>query len=336
MHETYIVAQTRDGVVIVDQHAAHERLVYERMKAALEAGGVARQILLLPEVVELDPAEAERVLARADELARFGLVIEPSAPARCWCARRRPCSARPTSPALVRDIADDLAEGTRRCRWSERLMHVSSTMACHGSVRAGRRLTAGGDERAAAPDGGDAQFRPVQPRPPDLRRTEARRHRAAVRAAVKRGDHAQKAEEHRARGGGGSRIVIRPPFQFPKPSGARTLGLCLLRRPERRASASLRRARASEVSPSLSVWRIEEASGTARSERRAEPGGVAAPDLADAAEPERLDILAQQRAGLGAVSTNSANCAPRDSASMPSAPVPANRSMTRASSTGSP
>ncbi|MFY8141648.1 MAG: DNA mismatch repair protein MutL, partial [Caulobacter sp.] len=80
VHETYVVAQTRDGIVIVDQHAAHERLVYERMKHEMEAGGVTRQTLLLPEVVELDPAEAERVIARADELAALGLVIEPFGP----------------------------------------------------------------------------------------------------------------------------------------------------------------------------------------------------------------------------------------------------------------
>src|SRR5512137_1814328 len=72
LHETYIVAQTRDGLVIVDQHAAHERLVYERMKAEMADGGVARQALLLPEVVELDPAEAERVAAKAEELAALG------------------------------------------------------------------------------------------------------------------------------------------------------------------------------------------------------------------------------------------------------------------------
>ncbi|PMV16155.1 DNA mismatch repair protein MutL, partial [Pseudomonas sp. GW704-F2] len=76
-HETYIVAQTRDGMVIVDQHAAHERLVYERMKAEMAEGAVARQALLLPEVVELDPAEAERIIARAEELAELGLIVEP-------------------------------------------------------------------------------------------------------------------------------------------------------------------------------------------------------------------------------------------------------------------
>ena len=87
VHETYIVAQTRDGIVIVDQHAAHERLVYERMKTEMADGGVARQALLLPEVVELDPAEAERVLARADELAALGLVVEPFGPGAVAGAR---------------------------------------------------------------------------------------------------------------------------------------------------------------------------------------------------------------------------------------------------------
>src|SRR5262249_56932031 len=80
VHEAFIVAQTRAGIVIVDQHAAHERIVYERMKAALEKTGVARQILLIPEIVELDEADVERVIARADELARYGLVLEAFGP----------------------------------------------------------------------------------------------------------------------------------------------------------------------------------------------------------------------------------------------------------------
>ncbi|HEX4183257.1 MAG TPA: DNA mismatch repair endonuclease MutL [Caulobacteraceae bacterium] len=142
VHETYIVAQTRDGVVIVDQHAAHERLVYERMKAELEAGGVARQALLLPEVVELDPAEAERVLERADELARFGLVIESFGPGAVL-VRETPALLGETDAAgLIRDIADDLAENGAALALGERLQAVCSTMACHGSVRAGRRLSA--------------------------------------------------------------------------------------------------------------------------------------------------------------------------------------------------
>ena len=142
VHETYIVAQTRDGVVIVDQHAAHERLVYERMKVELEAGGVARQALLLPEVVELDPAEADRVLERAEELAGLGLVIESFGPGAVL-VRETPALLGDTDAAgLIRDIADDLAENGAALALGERLQAVCSTMACHGSVRAGRRLSA--------------------------------------------------------------------------------------------------------------------------------------------------------------------------------------------------
>jgi DNA mismatch repair protein MutL len=142
LHETYIVAQTRDGIVIVDQHAAHERLVYERMKAEMKEGGVARQALLLPEVVELDPAEAERVAGRAEELAALGLVLEPFGPGAVL-VREVPALLGETDAAgLVRDIADDLAENGQALALKERLEAVCSTMACHGSVRAGRRLTA--------------------------------------------------------------------------------------------------------------------------------------------------------------------------------------------------
>ncbi|HEX3918007.1 MAG TPA: DNA mismatch repair endonuclease MutL [Caulobacteraceae bacterium] len=142
LHETYIVAQTRDGVVIVDQHAAHERLVYERMKEGMAAGGVPRQALLMPQVVELDPAEAERVAARADELADLGLVLEPFGPGAVL-VRETPAALGDTDAAgLVRDIADDLAENGAALALKERLEHVAATMACHGSVRAGRRLTA--------------------------------------------------------------------------------------------------------------------------------------------------------------------------------------------------
>jgi DNA mismatch repair protein MutL len=142
VHETYIVAQTRDGIVVVDQHAAHERLVYERMKAEMEAGGVARQALLLPEVVDLDPAEAERVIAKADELAALGLVVEPFGPGAVL-VRETPALLGETDAAgLIRDIADDLAENGAALALGERLQAVCSTMACHGSVRAGRRLSA--------------------------------------------------------------------------------------------------------------------------------------------------------------------------------------------------
>ena len=142
LHETYIVAQTRDGVVIVDQHAAHERLVYERMKEGMAAGAVPTQALLMPQVVELDPAEAERVADRADELADLGLVLEAFGPGAVL-VRETPAALGETDVAgLVRDIADDLAENGAALALKERLEHVAGTMACHHSVRAGRRLTA--------------------------------------------------------------------------------------------------------------------------------------------------------------------------------------------------
>ena len=140
VHETYIVSQTRDGMVIVDQHAAHERLVYERMKGEMAAGGVARQTLLLPEVVDLDPAEAERVVARAEELASLGLVIESFGPGAVLVRETPALLGKTDAAGLIRDIADDLAENGAALALKERLEEVCSTMACHGSVRAGRRL----------------------------------------------------------------------------------------------------------------------------------------------------------------------------------------------------
>jgi DNA mismatch repair protein MutL len=142
LHETYVVAQTRDGIVIVDQHAAHERLIYERLKTEIDGGAVARQALLVPEVVELDPADAERVLCRADELAELGLVLDPFG-AGAILVRETPALLGETdAQGLVRDIADDLAENGQALALKERLAEVCSTMACHGSVRAGRRLSA--------------------------------------------------------------------------------------------------------------------------------------------------------------------------------------------------
>ncbi|MDP1913310.1 DNA mismatch repair endonuclease MutL [Brevundimonas sp.] len=142
LHGTYIVAQTRDGLVVVDQHAAHERLVYERMKVQMAAGSVTRQALLAPEVVELDPAEAERVSSRADELAQLGLIVEPFG-AGALLVRETPALLGDTDvQGLIRDIADDLAEHGAALALSERLGEVCGTMACHGSVRAGRVLSA--------------------------------------------------------------------------------------------------------------------------------------------------------------------------------------------------
>ncbi len=142
LHETYIVAQTTDGIVIVDQHAAHERLVYERLKTALASGGVKRQGLLLPEVVELDEAAAARICARADELEALGLILEPFGEGAVVVRETPAMLGRVDVQELVRDLADDLTVWGDAISLSENLNAVAATLACHGSVRAGRRLNA--------------------------------------------------------------------------------------------------------------------------------------------------------------------------------------------------
>ena len=142
LHETYVIAQTADGIVIVDQHAAHERLVYERMKHALEAGGIARQPLLIPEIVELDPAEVDRVVARANELAELGLVVEAFGPDAVMVRETPAMLGQADMKALIRDLADDIAETGSALSLKERLEEIAGTLACHTSVRAGRRLSA--------------------------------------------------------------------------------------------------------------------------------------------------------------------------------------------------
>jgi DNA mismatch repair protein MutL len=141
LHETYVIAQTSDGIVIVDQHAAHERLVYERMKKAMAERGVARQILLIPEVVELDEAEAERLTARAGELSELGFVLEAFGEGAVVVREVPAIFGKLDVAGLVRDLADDLSELDEALSLKERLEHVCGTIACHGSVRAGRRLT---------------------------------------------------------------------------------------------------------------------------------------------------------------------------------------------------
>ena len=140
VHATYVVAQTADGIVIVDQHAAHERLVYETMKRQLAERGVARQILLIPEVVELDQPAAERLGARAGELAELGLVIEPFGPGAVVVREVPALLGEANVQGLLRDLADELAELGEALVLRERLEAVCATMACHGSVRAGRHL----------------------------------------------------------------------------------------------------------------------------------------------------------------------------------------------------
>ena len=140
IHETYIVAQTEDGLVIVDQHAAHERLVYERMKEALARHGVPRQILLIPEIVDLPAEDVDRLAERAGELAEFGLVLEAFGAGAVIVRETPSMLGAIDSAALVRDLADEIAEWERTATVKDRLDRVASTMACHGSVRAGRVL----------------------------------------------------------------------------------------------------------------------------------------------------------------------------------------------------
>jgi DNA mismatch repair protein MutL len=140
IHETYIVSQTRDGLIVVDQHAAHERIVYERLKASLERNGVQRQILLIPEIVELDEATVEQLVDRAEELATFGLAIESFGPGAVAVRETPSLLGKANGAGLLRDLAEHMAEWDEALPLERRLMHVAATMACHGSVRAGRRL----------------------------------------------------------------------------------------------------------------------------------------------------------------------------------------------------
>jgi DNA mismatch repair protein MutL len=144
VQDTFIIAETEDALVIVDQHAAHERLVYERLKRAYANGGIARQLLLIPEVIELDAEAASRLCAAAPALENLGLVIEHFGAASIVVREMPSLLGNCNVKGLLGDLADQLAEeetgdGSRLV--AERLDHVLSTMACHGSVRAGRRLT---------------------------------------------------------------------------------------------------------------------------------------------------------------------------------------------------
>ena len=142
LHETYVISQTADGIVIVDQHAAHERLVYEGMKVQMAGDGVRRQALLIPDIIELTEDEATRVLARAEELLMLGLEIEPFG-VGAICVRATPALfGEMDVKGLLQDLADDFAEYEEGLVLKERFEEVMGNMACRGSVRAGRRLNA--------------------------------------------------------------------------------------------------------------------------------------------------------------------------------------------------
>jgi DNA mismatch repair protein MutL len=140
VHENYIVAQTSDSLIIVDQHAAHERLVYEALKNALHSRPVPSQMLLLPEIVDLPEEDAERLGLHSETLARFGLRLERFGPGAV-AVRETPSMLGETNvQQLVRDLADEIADNDTTNTLTERLDHIAATMACHGSVRSGRLL----------------------------------------------------------------------------------------------------------------------------------------------------------------------------------------------------
>ncbi|WP_241560002.1 DNA mismatch repair endonuclease MutL [Solirhodobacter olei] len=142
VHENYIIAQTETGMVIVDQHAAHERLVYERLKRQVAENGVAAQALLIPEIVDLSEGDAARLMEVADDLARLGLSVEPFG-AGAIAVRETPAALGQIDvQGLVRDILDDLADLGQSQTVQARIEAVLSRMACHGSVRSGRRMRA--------------------------------------------------------------------------------------------------------------------------------------------------------------------------------------------------
>ncbi len=140
LHETYVVAQTETGIVLIDQHAAHERLVYERMKAAVAAGGIPSQGLLIPEIVELDERAADALAPLAEELRTLGLDLERFGPGAVAVRGVPAPLAGGDVRALVRDLADEVLEHGSAALLKGRLDAVLGTLACHGSVRAGRRL----------------------------------------------------------------------------------------------------------------------------------------------------------------------------------------------------
>jgi DNA mismatch repair protein MutL len=142
VHENYIIAQTETGMVIVDQHAAHERLVYERLKRQIDETGVASQALLIPEIVEMSDADATRLLDRTDDLAGLGLVIEPFGPGAIAVRETPAILGQVDARALLLDILDELADLGDSHGLKSRIDAILSRIACHGSVRSGRQMRA--------------------------------------------------------------------------------------------------------------------------------------------------------------------------------------------------
>jgi DNA mismatch repair protein MutL len=140
IHETYIVSQTSTGLILVDQHAAHERLVYEQMKQSLAESGILSQALLLPEIVELSEREKDTIISHQEALSALGLLIEPFGEGAVIVRQTPAILGDIDIKGLIRNLADDLTETSVALSLHEMLEHVYGTMACHGSIRAGRKL----------------------------------------------------------------------------------------------------------------------------------------------------------------------------------------------------
>lgn len=140
VHENYIIAQTDDGMVIVDQHAAHERLVFEDMRRALKDRDIPAQALLIPEIADLPEEDCDRLMMHADTLRRLGLGYERFGPGAILIRETPAMLGEVDAVAMIRELADEIAEWDTSATLSSRLEHVAATMACHGSVRSGRRL----------------------------------------------------------------------------------------------------------------------------------------------------------------------------------------------------
>jgi DNA mismatch repair protein MutL len=140
LHENYIVAQTQDGLVIVDQHAAHERLVFEAMRKALHEKRIASQALLIPEIIDLPEEDCDRLMEHAEELDKFGLSFERFGPGAIAVRETPAMLGEMDAGELIRELADEIAEWDTANTLHNRLEYLAATMACHGSVRSGRRL----------------------------------------------------------------------------------------------------------------------------------------------------------------------------------------------------
>ncbi|MDA7967001.1 MAG: DNA mismatch repair protein MutL, partial [Ruegeria sp.] len=142
VHENYIIAQTADGMVIVDQHAAHERLVYEKLKTQMAENGVAAQALLIPEIVELSEGDCARLMAVADDLSCLGLTLEPFGGGAIAVRETPAILGEVDARAMILDILDELADQGESQTVQARIEAILSRVACHGSVRSGRRMRA--------------------------------------------------------------------------------------------------------------------------------------------------------------------------------------------------